>query len=435
MGTHSAGGEGLAAQSLWRHGDFLRLWAGQTVSQFGEQITRIALPLAAVLLLHANAFEMGVLGAMGTLPFVVVGLFVGVFVDSRRRRPLLIAADVGRALLLGLVPVLALTHRLTLVDLAAIAFVVGCLTVLFDVAYQSYLPSLVGRQAIIDGNAKLEASRAVSQVAGPSVGGVLVQLLTAPFAIAANAATYVVSVVTLVAIRSQESPPEMLAGRQRVGPMIREGLAWVLGHPLLRAIAGCTGTANLFGNVASAVFVLFAVRELGLTPALLGLVYAGGSVGGLAGALVAQRLGRRLGIGPAILASSLAFTVFYLAVPLMPDRAAVAVPLLMLVFAFQGMGSTTYNITQVSLRQAITPDKLLGRMNASMRFVVWGTMPFGSFIGGILGAALGLRPTLWVAAVGGLLAVVWVIASPLARTRHVDPTQAGQPGAAGMARS
>lgn len=421
----------MAAQSLWRHGDFLRLWGGQTVSQFGEQITFIALPLTAVLLLHANAFQMGALGAMSTLPFVLVGLFVGVFVDRRRRRPLLIAADGGRAVLLGLVPALALMHRLTLVDLAAIAFAVGCLTVLFDVAYQSYLPALVGRDAIVDGNAKLEVSRALSEVAGPSVGGLLVQALAAPLAVAANAVTYVVSVGTLLAIRGSEPAPRPLAPGTRAWPQIREGLAWVLGHPMLRAIAGCTGTSNLFGNIGTAVFVLFAVRQVGLTPALLGVVYAGGSVGGVGGALVARRLGLRLGIGPAILLSSVVFSAFSLIVPLTPDNVAVALPLLVFVFGMRSLGSTTYNIVQVSLRQAITPDGLLGRMNASMRFVVWGTMPFGSFVGGLLGAALGLRATLWISAVGGLLAVVWVLASPLASTRTVAPAVvAGDPVAA-----
>ncbi len=406
---------------LWRHGDFLRLWGGQTVSQFGEQITVIALPLTAVLLLHASAFEMGVLGAMSSLPFVLIGLFVGVVVDRRRRRPLLVAADVGRAALLTLVPVLALLHRLTLVDLGAIAFVVGSLTVVFDVAYQSYLPSLVGRAALVDGNAKLETTRALSQVAGPGLGGILVQVLTAPIAVAANAATYVVSVLSLLAIRGAEPAPEAHASRPRMGPQIREGLAWVLGQPMLRAIAGSTGTSNLFGSVMMAVFVLFAVRQVGLSPALLGLVYAGGSVGGVLGALVAQRMARGLGIGPAILVSCLVFSVLELAVPLTPDEVAVAAPLLALVFAARALGSTTYNITQVSLRQAVTPDGLLGRMNASMRFVVWGTMPFGSFIGGVLGTALGLRATLWIAAAGGLIAVLWILLSPLPGTRAVDP--------------
>ncbi len=422
----------LNRAGLWRHGDFLRLWAGQTVSQFGEQITLIALPLTAVLVLHANAFAMGVLGAMSTLPFVLIGLFVGVFADRRRRRPLLIAADIGRAALLALVPALAFTHLLTLPVLAAIAFAVGCLTVLFDVAYQSYLPALVGRPALVDGNAKLETTRALSQVAGPSVGGVLVQMLTAPLAVAANALTYVVSVATLVAIGAREPEPQRPAGDARIWPMIREGLAWVLGQPMLRAIAGCTGTSNLFGNVANAVLVLFAVRQVGLTPALLGLVYAGGSVGGVAGALVAQRVGRRLGTGPAILATAVVFSAFELVLPLTPDRPSVAVPLLVFAFGMRAMGSTAYNITQVSLRQAITPEGLLGRMNASMRFVVWGTMPFGSFVGGLLGAAIGLRPTLWVSALGGLLAIAWIVASPLAQTRSVDTQDlavAGPPSA------
>lgn len=407
----------MATGSLWRHGDFLRLWAGQTVSQFGEQITLIALPLTAVLLLHANAFQMGVLGAMTTLPFVVVGLFVGVFVDSRRRRPLLIVADAARAILLGVVPVLAMLHRLTFPPLLPIAFAVGCLTVLFDVAYQSYLPAVVGREALVDGNAKLETSRAISQVAGPNLGGVLTSALTAPIAVAANALTYVVSVISLIAIRTVEPQPEPRT--QRTFSQIREGLVWVLGQPMLRAIAGCTGTSNFFGNIGLSVFVLFAVDKVGLSPALLGVVYGGGSVGGIVGALFARRIGDRLGVGPAILATSVVFSVFALFVPLAPHVESVAVPLLAGASAFRSFGSTAYNIMQVSLRQAVTPDRLLGRMNASMRFVVWGTMPFGSFVGGLLGTAVGLRDTLWIAGVGGLLAVVWVALSPLGSVRTV----------------
>jgi MFS family permease len=419
----------VAVPSLWRDGDFMRLWAGQTVSQFGEQVTQIALPLTAVLLLHASPFQMGVLGAMTTLPFVLVGLFVGVFVDRRRRRPLLIAADMGRAILLGLVFVLGLLHRLSLLDLGTIAFGVGCLTVLFDVAYQSYLPSLVGRAAIVEGNAKMEATRALSQVAGPSVGGVLVQVLTAPLAVGANALTYVVSVVSLLAIGRAEPTPQRLTGSPGAIAQIREGLVWVLSNPILRAIAGCTGTSNFFGNVAFAVFVLFAVHDVGLSPALLGLVYAAGSVGGVAGALVAPRIGRRLGIGPTIVASAALFVLCPLAIPLAPRDLGIALPLLIGAYAFQSLGSTTYNIAQVSLRQAITPDALLGRMNASIRFVVWGTIPFGSFVGGLLGTAVGLRPTLWIAAVGGLLSVAWVVASPVLRVQTVD--RAAQAATAG----
>ncbi len=226
--------------------------------------------------------------------------------------------------------------------------------------------------------------------------------------------------MSLLAIRGVEPPPAPAARAGRMSALIREGLAWVVGHPMLRAIAGCTGTSNLFGNIVQAVFVLFAIREVGLTPGLLGVVYAGGALGGVLGALVAQRLAGRHGVGPVIVVSALAFSVLELLVPLTPDRVWLAMPLLVAVFAARSLGSTTYNITQVSLRQAITPDGLLGRMNASMRFLVWGTMPVGSFVGGILGQSLGLRPTLWVGAVGGLLAVVWVLASPLAGTRRVD---------------
>jgi MFS family permease len=424
--------DGGGASSLWHHGDFLRLWAGQTVSEFGAQVSAVALPLTAVLLLHADAFQMGILGAMTTLPFVLVGLFAGVFVDRRRRRPLLVAADAGRAVLVALVPVLALLHRLDIFLLDAVAFAVGCLTVLFDVAYQSYLPAVVGRAALVEGNARLEASRALSQVAGPSIGGALVGALTAPVAVTVNAITYVLSVASLLAIRRVEPAPEPPAER-RVLPLIGEGLHWVLGHPMLRAIAGCTGTSNFFGQMGLAVYVLFAVHRIGLSPALLGLVYAGSSLGGLAGAAGADRVADRLGIGRALVVGAVCFTAFALLVPLAPDRVALALPLLLAAGFGTGFGSTVYNVTQVSMRQRITPDALLGRMNASMRFIVWGTIPFGSFAGGVLGSHIGLRPTLWLAAVGGLTSVLWIVLSPLGRARaaEVDAAAAPAPGVAG----
>lgn len=413
------------ARGLWVHSDFLRLWAGQTVSQFGAQITMVALPLTAVLVLHATPWDMGVLEALQMLPFILIGLFLGVYVDRRRRRPLLIAADTVRGAVLLSIPTFAFLHALRIWDLDAAAFVLGSMTVLFDVAYQSYLPSLVSRDGLTEGNSKLEASRALSQVAGPSIGGVLVGWITAPFALFANVLTYAVSVASLLLIRAREpEPPAVLAGHT-VSRQIREGLRFVLGRGDLRSIAGCTSTANLFGSMGTAVIVLFAVHRLGFTPALLGFAYGGASLGGVAGALAAGRLTQALGVGRTIAVGSALSAMAGLLVPLSPPHLGTAVVLIVGSYSLVACGSVIYNITQVTLRQRLTPDGLLGRMNASMRFVVWGSIPVGSLLGGFLGGAIGLRPTLWVAGVGGLVAVVWILRSPVLRLREQpDPVKA-----------
>jgi MFS family permease len=408
--------------SLWRNRDFLLLWGGQTVSQLGSAVTNVALPLAAVLVLRANAAQMGILGAVNMAPFLLVGLFAGVYADRVRRRPLLIAADIGRVVLMGAFPALYLLGRLTMVDLYAIAFLVGSMTVVFDVAYQSYLPAVVSREALVEGNSRLEVTRAVSFVAGPSLGGVLVQWLGAPLAILADALSYVVSVVSLLAIRGREPEPEP-ASHPTVWGQIGEGLRVVLGNRTLWSIAGCTSTSNFFGSISGAVYVLYVVRALHVSPALLGLIYGVGSVGGLLGALAARRLGLRIGTGATIIAGITVAGLGNLLVPLAPADLVVALPFLLAAQIVSGLGSVTYNIQQVSLRQAITPDRLLGRMNASMRFIVWGSIPLGSLVGGFLAQRIGLHPTLWLGAAGGLTAGLWIVLSPV-RTLRSQPQPA-----------
>ncbi|HEX5502891.1 MAG TPA: MFS transporter [Thermomicrobiales bacterium] len=412
-------------EGLWRHPDFLKLWGGQTISVFGDQIALLALPLVAVLTLNAGAVEMGILGAAERAPFLLVGLFAGVWVDRLRRRPILIGADAGRALLLGSIPAAALLGALTVHYLYVIAFLVGILTVFFDVAYQSYLPVLVSRERLVEGNSKLEVSNSVATIAGPGLAGALVQLLSAPLALLADALSFVVSVVSLLWIGAPEPAPRPAdaadGARAGLWREIGEGLRVVLGNRLLRAIAGCTGTSNLFGSMMFAVFVLYATRDLGLSPALLGVVLAAFGPGGLLGALLAGPAARRLGVGPAIVGSIAVGGVAGLLVPLAAGPAAVTVPLLMAWGFVSGVTTPIYNITQVSLRQQITPDRVQGRMNATMRFIVWGTMPIGALAGGFLGQFIGLRPTLLVGAVGSLLAILWVFFSPVRALREQPP--------------
>jgi MFS family permease len=417
-------GGGAAAterpRSLWRHRDFLKLWTGDSISQLGTQVTVLALPLTAILVLKANAFQLGVLTAVEFLPFILIGLPAGVWVDRLPRRPILILGDLGRALVLGSIPIAYSLHRLHIVQLYAVAFLTGVFTVFFDVAYQSYLPSLVDRDQLVDGNAKLEISRSGAQLAGPGLAGALVQLLKAPVAIFVDSISYLWSAAWVFLIRRKEPPVEP-AGPDGSRPTMRrqigEGWRYVWHHPFLRPIAFCTANSNLFGSMMFAILVLFAVRQLGLSPGLIGLVFALGNVGFLAGAFTARRLAERLGVGPTIVGAAVLFGLGGVLIPL--ATRGIAIPVLVGGEALFGFGAVVYNINQVSLRQAITPHRMQGRMNATMRFMVWGTMPIGAFIGGVLGKGIGLRPTLWISAAGGLLSFLSPALSPVRSLQRI----------------
>ena len=398
---------------LWQHRDFMKLWGGETVSLFGSQITFLALPLTAVLILKATPAQMGILGAVEFLPFLLLSLFAGVWADRIRRRPILISADLGRAALLGSIPLCYALGWLNIYYLYLVALSTGVLTVFFDVAYQSYLPVLVERADLVEGNGKLEVSRSVAQVAGPSLAGTLVQVVTAPIAIVLDALSFLGSALFLSTIRKPEPPPASVESRRSVWVEIGEGLRVVLGNRLLRSIAACTGTSNLFSNIIQAVLTLYVINELKFEPGLYGFVTSFAGVGALIGALVAGGTARRFGVGPTIVWSAFLAGVGMLLVPLAGDKSFLAATFLAGSFFVVGFTGPVYNITQVSLRQAITPHRLQGRMNASMRFMVWGTMPIGSLIGGFLGELIGLRATLVVGAVGSLFAFVWVLASPV----------------------
>jgi MFS family permease len=285
---------------LWGHRDFRKLWAGETVSLFGSEVTELALPLVAVLVLEADAGQMGLLAAARFAPFLLITLPAGVWVDRRRRRPVLIGSNLGRALLVGLVPLLSGLGLLRMGHLYAISFAVGTLTVMFDVAYQSYLPSLVDREQLVEGNSKLQASASAARVGGPGLGGLLVQLVGAPRALLLDAASYVISAASLLAIRNQEpDPPADRDGEPRAGLRreIGEGLAVTYRNPVLRSMAGLAATYNLFEGAVLALLVLYATRELGLSAGLIGLVVSAGSLGALAGTALTGRLERRLGVG------------------------------------------------------------------------------------------------------------------------------------------
>ncbi|WP_043614125.1 MFS transporter [Nonomuraea candida] len=400
---------------LLREHDFRGLFLADSASQVGGQLLLLALPLVAVSALHASSFEVGLLAACQTVAFAVIGLPAGAIVDRLRKRAVLIVADWARALALASVPAAWWLDVLTIHQLYAVALVLGVCTVFFDAAYQSYLPHLVGRERLVEGNSLLEGVRTVAQLGGPGLGGYLVQLLTAPFALAVTVAGYAWSALCLGAIRRREPRP----GRSRthLAGEIGEGVRFVFGHRLLRRIAGCAATANLFATMAQPAILLLLARELGLAAGAIGLLLATGGLGGVVGAMVNRRVARRFGQGPTIwLAMALPAPLMFL-VPLVEADWRLG---LFVVFQFcSGAGAVVFNVTQLSFRQAITPEPMLGRMNATIRFLVWGTMPVGGVIGGALSEAIGVRNALLVAATGTCLAFLWVFASPLRTMREL----------------
>jgi MFS family permease len=413
--------------SLWRQGDFMKLWTGQTISQFGDEITLLGVPLLATLILDAGAFEMGILGVVRFLPWILFTLPAGVWVDRMRRRPILISADIARAVLLASIPLAFVGGFLTLIQVYVVAFLAGTLEVFFDIAYQSYLPSIVERDELVEGNSKLELSRAGSQVAGPTVAGFLIQAIGAPFAIAFDALSYLGAAFFVGLIRRDEAVPEPHDPAQGKPPSMwqeaRAGVGYVLSNRYLRSIAACTGTANLFSNASGAVLILYLVNEdaLNLNPGTIGIIFALGNLGVILGALTGGRLAKAIGIGPTIILSAALAGIATFAVPLAPQDD----PFWFLVVGglFVGFGVVVYNVNQVGLRQAITPDRMLGRMNATMRLIVWGTIPIGALIGGILGTIFGLLPVLWVSAIGASLSFLPVLLSPVRNLREI-PAQA-----------
>ena len=402
--------------ALWRHRNFLLLWSGQTVSEMGSAITQLALPLTAVVVLGASTLQVGLLTSAGTAAFALIALPAGAIVDRRAKRRLMIWCDAARMLIIGSVPLAAAFHVLSLGQLYVVAILAGVCTVFFDVSYQSYLPVLITREDLVDGNGKLGATQSFAQVTGPALGGGLVGLVGAAGAMAADAISYAVSVASLLAIRAREEPPQ-LDRHRTLRAEISEGLSFVLRHPILRKIVACTGTANLFGGMAVAVEIIFLVRILHVRPAAVGLLIAVASLGGVAGGVFAGRLSRLIGSARIIWFSVLVLGLPQLLVPLAePGGLVVLFPVWFAAFSFSAV---VYNVAQVSYRQAICPPRLLGRMNAAVRWVVWGTLPLGGLLGGALGTWLGVRATLWIAFAGSWAAGWWVYFSPLRRLRNI----------------
>jgi MFS family permease len=412
--------------SLRHHRDFNKLWFGQAVSSVGSQVTLLALPLTAVLYLHASAGQVGLLTAAGLAAYCGPSLFAGVMADRMRRRPLMIAADIGRTLVIGLVPVLAWLHSLDMPVLYAAALTQGGLTVIFEVAYRSYLPSLVGAEALLAGNSRLQATSSVAQVGGPGLSGALVDLLGAPFALLADAGSFVISVLSLLWIRTREPAlerdrrPGAPGGAMGVIGEIRSGLRFIYRNPVLQSLAGSAGLFNFFSQLQLTLYVLYAARVLHMSAGEIGIVLACFGIGGVVASATVGRVLGRLGYGRVLLLGYAVAALAILGIPLVPRPAALSTGLFTMVYFTAGYGIVATNIAMTTLRQIATPDSLQGRVNASFRFAIGALMPFSALLAGLLGEKLGLRPTLFITAAGMPLSVVWIALSP---TRKVGAAE------------
>jgi predicted MFS family arabinose efflux permease len=403
---------------LLRQPDFLKLWIGQTISQLGSRITREGLPLTAVVLLGASPFQMGILNAASGAAVLVLGLFAGAWADRLRRKPVLIATDLGRAAVLGMVPLLAIAHRLKIEHLYAISAAAGMLTILFDVNYQAYLPFLVEREHILEGNSKLALSDSLAEIAGPGMTGALVQWITAPLAIMFDAISFLCSAISIGMIRKREPTPERHAD-SHIWREIGDGLAACWRNAILRAFALRAAFAFFFMGFIGSLYILFAMRDLKLSPALLGGIIAVGGVSNLIGAAIAERLIARAGYGPSLIGASLLTAFASLLVPLAHGPVMVCAVFLTLAQAGDA-GWAIQSIGETTLRQSITPDRLLGRVNSAMHLLYRGIYPAGAFVGGALAQSIGVRNTIFAGALGFLCSNAFLIFSPVRSLRKIS---------------
>src|SRR5437899_3159535 len=428
-------------ETLWRNPNFLKLWTSETISQFGSQFTGLALPLTAIIILNVDSTVLGIITLAGTIPWLIFGLLVGVWVDRHRIQRIMVASNILRGSILALIPiaaVLGVITKLGIPFLYAVSFFVGFLQVFFDITYQSYLPSLVRRDQLVEGNRNLQASASTAQVAGPTIAGIIISIVTAPIAIVFDAFSFFASALALGRIDHEEVIDKEIV-KPSVLADIREGLHVVFSNRMLRMIAGCTGTSNFFGTALGTLFLLYLIQPspagLGVSENLAGvtagIIFSVASVGALVGVAVSTKVARRIGVGPAILGSILIGSLG--GIPYYLSGSLTVAPLFTIggfgvnwsMLAIMGgqfvsfIGTVVYNVNQVSLRQAIVPLRLQGRMNATMRFLVWGTIPLGALTGGLLGEFLGLRTAIGIAILGGSLAFLWVLLSPVRSLKRI----------------
>jgi MFS family permease len=406
--------------SLWRNGAFLRVWTAATISIFGSLITRIALPLVAILTLGAGPIEVGILRAVELGAALVVGLVAGAWVDRLRRRPVLIWSDLGRAAILATVPLAAIGGWLTLPHLFVVAFLTAVLTTFFDSADNAYLPTIVPRHDLVRANGALAASGSAAESLAFGAGGFLVQVVTGPIAIGLNALTFLVSAALLGSIRATEAAPPTHEEREPVLREIRVGLSLVARDPVLRSLAGATMALAALWGIFGAAWILFAIRELGLNAVTIGLIAGVGGASSFAGAIVASRAIRRFGLGNVVIASMLFAAAGNLLIPLAPAGLVLVAVAFLVGQQTLGDGAVTvYDIAEVSVRQAIVPDRQLGRVNATFRVAMVLAQLVATVAAGVLAELFGLRAVLFLAPVGALVGAVILWFSPVRRMREL----------------
>ena len=400
-------------RGLWTNTDFVKLWLGQTISKLGSGITGIAVPLTAVLVLGATPAQMGILGALDGLSVLVFSLLAGVWVDRARRKPLLIVADLGRALLLSTIPLAALLGALSMGQLYIVAALVGVLSVFFNVAYPAFLPSLVPQESLIEGNSKLGMGDSLAEIGGPALAGPLVQLISAPFTLLFDAISFLFSACCLALIRTPEPAPTTREQATGAWHDLVEGVSVVLNNPLLRALAGSAATFSLFGNFIGALYALYVIRQVGAPPLFLGFLVATGGVSALVGAFMVGPVTRRFGLGRTVGVGLFLYGFTGLLIPLAGGSVSLALTLLFLSQLLGDVSVSIYLIAEISLRQSIVPGNMLGRVNASMQFLSQGATPLGALLAGILGGIIGLRFTMLIGVLGVMLAGMWLLLSPV----------------------
>jgi len=409
--------------TLWAHADFMKFWTGETISLFGSQVTSLALPLTAIIVLRATPGQLGLIRFLQNVPFLLLALLVGAWVDRRRKRPIMIGSNAARGLLIGLVPVLAVAGALHMPLLYAIAFAVGIATVFFDVCWMSYVPALVPRQLLVEANSKVSTSYAAADVAGPGIGGVLVQLIGAPKAMIADSLSFVFSIASLLAIRTEEHRPD-ITEKRHLRAEVGEGLRLVLGNRYVRATTAQGGFWNFFFIMSDTIFLLYAIRQLHFTPGLVGAILGVGAVGGVVGSALASSLTRRIRYGRALVAATGFGTVPAFLLPAAAGPKALMATIFMVAFFLIRFGLATANVLMITLRQTVTPARLLGRMTAASRTILYTLGPLGGIVGGALGATIGLRATLLVAAVGFVLTLIPILVSPIPSLPELPPAAA-----------
>ncbi len=409
----------LPSGALWAHAGFLRLWAAQTVSAFGARIAREGFAMTAILTIHAPPSELGILTALARGPGMVVGLFGGGFVDRSSRRRVMIFSDLVRVALILTVPLAAWLHLLTMMQLYVCAALVGGASVLFEIANHAFLPSLIDRELLLDGNAKLSTTDAIAEIGGPAMAGTLFQLFTAPFAMMGTSITYLVSALFLFTVPACELPPDTSAQKSRWYRDVGDGFAAILAEPLVRPLLGMTVVFMLFGAFFGPLYLLYGLKVLGLSPALMGVTIACGGVGALFGATLSGTVSKRIGIGPTIWGCCFIYVASLLLVPLAHGPLWMATAMLMIAQLGGDGFAIAFMIPLTSLRQAVLPPAILGRTAALFSALTGGVTVLGALLGGFLGGWLGIRPALFIAITGMVVAPLFVLFSPLRNLKEI----------------